>query len=120
MQSNGLDFLQPIWKMIYSDEGLEYQYDSNKGLNLSESDVEVTYTRYINTMKPPQNPKPNDKAIEEAVEAKLTPGKKFHILKISRVNLVGSATYNGGAHAMVLDTLKNNEFVFKNTYEEEK
>ena len=68
MQSKGLDFLQPIWAMIYSD--------GRYGLNLSESDVEVTYTRYINTKKPPQNSKPNDKTISEAVKAGLTPGKK--------------------------------------------
>ena len=82
MQSKGLDFLQPIWKMIYSDEEIRvYFCETTKGLNLSESDVEVTYTRYINTMKPPQNPKPNDKTIDEAVEAKLTPGKKNKNLK---------------------------------------
>ena len=75
MQSNGLDFLQPIWKMIYSDEGLEYQYDSNKGLNLSESDVEVTYTRYVNNYK--KDAQTNDRTIDEAVEAELTPGKKL-------------------------------------------
>ena len=76
MQSRGLDFLQPIWKLIYSNEGLQGSLDSDKGLNLSESDVEVTYTRYINTKKPPQNRKRNDKTIYEAVNAKLTPGKK--------------------------------------------
>ena len=76
MQSKGLDFLQPIWAMIYSNEGLRESSDSDKGLNLSESDVEVTYTRYINTTKPPRNPKPTDKTIEEAVEARLTPGTK--------------------------------------------
>ena len=59
--------------MIYSD-----QWCGNaEGLHLSESDVEVTYTRYINTIKPHQNPKPSDKTISEAVQAGLTPGKKF-------------------------------------------
>ena len=75
MQSKGLDFLQPIWAMIYSDNFLgNYDGVNIHGLNLSESDVEVTYTRYINTMKPPQKPKSTDKTIDEAVEAKLTPG----------------------------------------------
>ena len=71
MQSKGLDFLRPIWAMIYCDEFQhgEFFFDKMEGLNLSESDVEVTYTRYINTKKPPQNPKPNDKTIEEAVGA---------------------------------------------------
>ena len=86
MQSKGLDFLQPIWGMIYSADGLgKSRYDWEKhvrvwklyGLNLSESEVEVTYTRYINTTKPPQNPKATDKTITEAFEAHLTPGKKF-------------------------------------------
>ena len=63
--------------MIYSDEEIGGDYSNTpEGLNLSESDVEVTYTRYTNTKKPLQNPKPNDKTIEEAVEARLTPGKK--------------------------------------------
>ena len=79
MQSKGLDFLRPIWALIYADE---FHYDENssdkmKGLNLSENDVEVTYSRYINPMKPSQNPKPKDKTIYEAVDAELTPGKEF-------------------------------------------
>ena len=85
MQSKGLDFLQPIWSMIYSSEGLGKEINQNGnwvwefgyGLNLSESDVEVSYTRYINKMKPPQNQKPTDKTIYEAVEAGLTPGNFF-------------------------------------------
>ena len=72
MQSKGLDFLQPIWSMIYSNEGLSYDGDCNTGLNLSESDVEVTYTRYVNNYKKVEQA--NDKSIVEAVEAKLTPG----------------------------------------------
>ena len=81
MQSKGLDFLRPIWAMIYSNEGLRESWDADKGLDLSESDVEVTYTRYINTMKPPRNPKPNDRTIDEAVNARLTPGTKISISK---------------------------------------
>ena len=47
--------------------------------------------------------------------------RKFYICaKNLKFNLVGSATYNGGAHAMVLDIIKNNTFIFKNTYEKEK
>ena len=63
MQSRGLDFLQPIWAMIY------------RYLELSESDVDVTYTRYVNSYK--KDAQSNDKSIVEAVEAKLTPGKKL-------------------------------------------
>ena len=71
MQSKGLDFLRPIWEMIYSDEYLI----SGEGLNLSESDVSVTYTRYVNNYKKARkNNKPNDKAIDDAVDAGLTPG----------------------------------------------
>ena len=84
MQSKGLDFLQPIWEMIYSKESIDQgDYVGENiwtwelfGLNLSEDDVEVSYTRYINHMKSTQNPKPNDKTIDEAVRAKLTPGNK--------------------------------------------
>ena len=74
MQSKGLDFLRPIWRMIHAD-GLYYDGDSEKGLNLSESDVEVTYTRYVNNYK--KVAQANDKSIDEAVEAELTPGKKL-------------------------------------------
>ena len=55
--------------MIYSDEHLGRGLH---GLNLSESDVSVTYTRYINNYK--TDAQPNEKTIDEAVEAKLTPG----------------------------------------------
>ena len=83
MQSKGLDFLRPIWAMIYSTENLGYfdgdvllRYETYcYGLNLSEKDVSVTYTRYINNYK--KDVQPNDKSIDEAIEAKLTPGKKF-------------------------------------------
>ena len=37
-----------------------------------------------------------------------------------KFDLVGSATYKGQAHAMVLDTIDNETFVFKNTYEKDK
>ena len=91
MQSKGLNFLQPIWAMIYSKEGLGKGFCQTSrdglratqrfwkvyGLNLSESEVEVTYTRYINTMKSPMNPKPSDKTIDEAADAGLTPGLKL-------------------------------------------
>ena len=84
MHSKGLDFLRPIWAIIYSDEEkywvrkageLPSYVTDIKGLSLSESDVSVTYTRYINNHK--TDAQPNEKTIDEAVEAKLTPGKKF-------------------------------------------
>ena len=65
--------------MIYSYEGLTWSRDSNKGLNLSESDVEVTYTRYVNNHKKKPDVKPNDKTIDDAVKDGLTPGKKIII-----------------------------------------
>ena len=74
MQSKGLDFLRPIWAMIYSNEWC----DLCDGLDLSESDVEVTYTRYINNhKKTSKDAKPNDKTIDDAVKVGLTPGKNF-------------------------------------------
>ena len=78
MQSRGLDFLKPIWEMIYTGHLIrKSNFDpALNGLNLSENDVEVTYRRYINTMNPPENMRQNDKSIEEAVEAGITPGKK--------------------------------------------
>ena len=76
MQSKGLYFLRPIWAMIYSDEkcGEHTSYET-EGLNLFESDVSVTYTRYINNYKKPTtNAQPNDKPIDVAVKDGLTPG----------------------------------------------
>ena len=82
MQSKGLDFLQPIWAMIYSDEWLDDDF-CLKGLNLSVSNVDVTYTRYVNNYK--KDAQTNDKTIDEAVEAKLTPGKKEKINPIRHI-----------------------------------
>ena len=75
MQSKGLDFLRPIWVVIYS--GVDFYTGSQviSGLNLSESDVSVTYTRYVNNYK--MATQRNDKTIDEAVRDGLTPGKKF-------------------------------------------
>ena len=69
--------------MIYSDEEIGGEYsDTPEGLNLSESDVEVTYTRYTYPMNEPENLKPTDKSIYDAVDADLTPGKKnWHLKK---------------------------------------
>ena len=65
--------------MIYSDEAIDrlwnqenHDWDKTKGLKLSESDVSVTYTRYINNYK--KDAKPNERTIDEAIEARLTPG----------------------------------------------
>ena len=74
MQSKGLDFLRPIWRLVHAD-GLYYNGGSDKGLNLTESDVSVTYTRYVNNYK--KDAQPNDQTIDQAIEAKLSPGKKF-------------------------------------------
>ena len=77
MQSKGLNFLRPIWAMIYCDEFQhgDFECDTMKGLKLSESDVEVTYTRYVNNYK--KDAQTNDKTIDEAVEAELIPGNKL-------------------------------------------
>ena len=72
MQAKGLDFLRPIWTMIYSDE---WCGDYTRGLNLSESEVSVTYSRYINNYK--TDAQANDRTIDNAVKAQLTPGRKY-------------------------------------------
>ena len=54
---------------------IDWRYET-KGLNLSESDVSVTYTRYINNYKEPtMEVQPNDKPVDVAVKDGLTPGK---------------------------------------------
>ena len=87
MQSKGLDSLLPIWAMIYSDEvnnslrrhslNRSLGRDQPFGLNLSESDVSVTYTRYINNYKnTTKDAQKNTQTIDDAVKSGLTPGKK--------------------------------------------
>ena len=92
MQSKGLDFLRPIWAMIYSDKEIikrenyfqRRDYDSElvdselHGLNLSDNHVKVTYTRYVNNHK--KTSKPNDKTVDDAVKDRLTPGYKLKAL----------------------------------------
>ena len=74
MQSRGLDFLQPIWKMIYSNEDC----NDTLGLNLDESDVSVSYTRYTNSYKnTTKDAQANDKTIDDVVRHGLTPGTKL-------------------------------------------
>ena len=66
--------------MIYSDEVVSFNSRKNftNGLNLSESDVSVTYTRYVNNYKKTtKDAKPSDKTIDDAVKDGLTPGKKI-------------------------------------------
>ena len=87
-QSKGLDFLRPIWRMIYSNEDLygddsdsdsdeEDDYVPLNGLNLSESDVSVSYTHYINNYKnTAKDAQSNDKTVDDAVRNGLTPGEK--------------------------------------------
>ena len=81
MQPKGLNYLRPIWEMIYSEQ-FKTGNDVIKGLNLSENDVSVTYTRYINNHKKTKKvAKPNDKTIDDAIKDGLTPGKNFLIFK---------------------------------------
>ena len=70
--------------MIYSNEEIDevYNYEEDdfvplNGLNLSESDVSVTYMRYINNHKnTTTDAQPNDKTVDDAVKNGLTPGQK--------------------------------------------
>ena len=82
-EPKGLDFLRPIWTMIYSDKKLYTSYDEQasdetRGLKLSDSDVTVTCTRYTNNHKnTTKDAQSNIKTIEDAVRDGLTPGKKI-------------------------------------------
>ena len=66
--------------MIHSKEKIQFgsnYWNATKGLNLSESDVSVSYTKYINNYKnATKDAQPNDKTIDNAVQDGLTPGKK--------------------------------------------
>ena len=83
-------------------------YKYRKGINLSGSDVEVNYTRYINNYK--KDLQLNDKTIGEAVEA----GKKKKNLKKIYSLLVGIAKVNESQQAVILDTIDDGKFVFEN------
>ena len=79
MQPKGLDFLTPIWEMIYSNKEIDRNSsDKTQGLNLPESDVSVTYTRYINSYKKTAtNAQPNDTPIDVAIKDGFAPGEEF-------------------------------------------
>ena len=68
MERRGVDFLYPIWELI---EG-ENSYNS---IGLETDDVNVFYTTYINDFKRPLQQ--NEISINEAVNARLTPGILF-------------------------------------------
>ena len=64
--------------MIYSDKHLGY-FDRKYlyGLDLPESDVNVSYTRYVNKYKNiAKDAHPNDQTIDNAIKNGLTPGEK--------------------------------------------
>ena len=69
--------MRPIRKMIYSGEKLRNKYGVwiADGLNLSESDVSVAYTKYINNYKnATKDIQTTDQTIDDAVRDGLTPG----------------------------------------------
>ena len=52
--------------------------ETARGLKLSENDVSVTYTRYVNNYKEAITvAQSNDKTIDDAVKDGLAPGKNF-------------------------------------------
>ena len=61
--------------MMYSNDSISIDKKSAEFLNLSESDVSVIYTRYINNYKEPRKDEQlNAKPIDDAVRNGLTPG----------------------------------------------
>ena len=74
-----------IREIFYSDETIIYghvSYGYTSGLKLSEIDVNVTCTRYINNYKEAtKTAQSNDKIIDDAIKAGLTPGKTLESLK---------------------------------------
>ena len=104
MQPRGIEFLRPIWELI-----THWDY-----LGLCDNQIMVYYTKYVNHYKQPLQP--NDQSICDAVEKQLTPGKFCTYEQFSKTLFpVGTVLINENPHAMVLDTISNGEFVFKNT-----
>ena len=104
MQSRGLEFLYPIWKLITHRDYL----------NLSFNDVKVYYTKCHNDYK--KSLGPNEVSITEAVQAGLTPGNCFKLLYSLSIYLVANLVDGPfNSHAVILDTIKDNQLIFKNT-----
>lgn len=110
MEPPGVTFLRPLWSLITKDWGL----------GLKEGEVDINYTKYINNFKCALTS--NEESVEQAVAKGLTPGSSLkNRIKFFYGNLVASVNFTGAngqaePHAMVLDTIVNDEFVFKNTY----
>jgi len=117
MEPRGLDFLRPIWQLMQprdSDGSRNEKY-----IGLESNEVRVYYTKYTNNFKPQFNPlQPGQTSIRDAVNDQLTPGKHYFIILLNLTLIkVGSVYLNGSPHAMVLDTINDNdELVFKNTH----
>ena len=94
MEPRGLNLLYPIWQLM--------QPQCIHHIGVTSDRVRVYYTKYINDFK--TTLKPGEKSILDAVNAGLTP--------------VGSVMFHQSPHAMVLDTLSEDErfFIFKNTH----
>ena len=87
---------------------------NEKYIGLEPDQVRVYYTKYVNDYKPQLKPlQPGQTSICDAINDQLTPGTLvFEYVKFSNLNLVGSVDFNGSAHAMVLDTMdENDEFM---------
>ena len=120
MEPRGLDFLRPISEMMQTHDYRGRQNDNYIGL--APDQVRVYYKKYINDYKPQTTLQPGQLSISDAVDNQLTLGKLLSnsSMKLTFSILVGSVDFNGSAHAMVLDTIKNGEFVFKNTHTDNK
>ena len=82
MEKRGIDFLYPIWHLIertYQGTGtterrIRRRVDLQIGIGLTNNDVKVFYTAYINDFK--RQLQPNEHSISTALDEKLTPGKQ--------------------------------------------
>ena len=115
MEKRGIDFLYPIWHLI-KERRLN-------GIGLADTDVKVFYTTYINDFK--RQLRPNEHSIRTAIDEKLTPGTLSDLDSILKGYLVGSVQFvapdgSRSPHAMVLDTMRDGKFIFKNTYSAER
>ena len=102
--------MRPIWKLVTESDYLD----------LSFNDINVHYTSYINNHK--HSVTDGELIIEDAVQAGHTPGKNNFLIQFNSPLLVGSvkSAHVEFSHAMILDNIRDGQFIFKNTYSENK
>ena len=82
MEKRGIDFLYPIWHLIeqtYPETNMSRQTlrrrGEQNGIGLTNNDIKVFYTTYINDYK--RQLQPHEHSIRTAIDEKLTPGMHF-------------------------------------------